>query len=75
MNQKFVKDLNVRIMPDCHAGKGCVIGTTMNVVNSCVPNLVGVDIGCGMFTVELGKMNINLEQLDNYIKENIPSGS
>ena len=74
MNQKFVKDLNVRIMPDCHAGKGCVIGTTMNVVNSCVPNLVGVDIGCGMFTVELGKMNINLEQLDNYIKENILSG-
>ena len=74
MNQKFVMDLNVRIMPDCHAGKGCVIGTTMNVVNSCVPNLVGVDIGCGMFTVELGKMNINLEQLDNYIKENIPFG-
>ena len=74
MNQKFIKDSKVRIMPDCHAGKGCVIGTTMNIKNSCVPNLVGVDIGCGMFTVPLGKVNIDLEQLDNHIKDNIPSG-
>ena len=74
MNQPFVEGLNVRIMPDCHAGAGCVIGTTMNVKDCCVPNLVGVDIGCGMLTIELGKMNINLEKLDNYIINNIPSG-
>lgn len=74
MNQPFVEGLNVRIMPDCHAGAGCVIGTTMSVKDYCVPNLVGVDIGCGMLTIELGKMNINFEQLDNYIINNIPSG-
>ena len=74
MNQNFVDKLNVRIMPDCHAGAGCVIGTTMNIKDSVVPNLVGVDIGCGMLTIELGKRNINLEKLDKFIINNIPSG-
>ena len=55
MNQRFVEKLDVRIMADCHAGAGCVIGTTMTIKDSCVPNLVGVDIGCGMLTVNLGK--------------------
>jgi RNA-splicing ligase RtcB len=48
LNQEFIKDLKVRIMPDCHTGVGCVIGTTMTIKDKVVPNLVGVDIGCGM---------------------------
>lgn len=73
MNQKFVKDLNVRIMADCHAGAGCVIGTTMEVKDCVVPNLVGVDIGCGMLTVKLGKMDIDLIKLDRFVRKKIPS--
>ena len=46
LNQEFIKDNTIRIMPDCHAGKGCVIGTTMTIKDKIVPNLVGVDIGC-----------------------------
>lgn len=73
MNQKFVKDLNVIIMADCHAGAGCVIGTTMEVKDCVVPNLVGVDIGCGMLTVKLGKMDIDLIKLDRFVRKKIPS--
>ena len=73
-NQETFKNSNIRIMPDCHAGKGCVIGTTMTVSERIVPNLVGVDIGCGMLTVELGNVDLNLEKIDNYIKKNIPHG-
>ena len=54
----------IRIMPDVHAGKGCTIGTTMTITDKVVPNVVGVDIGCGMYTVNLGKQKINLEKLD-----------
>ena len=54
----------IRIMPDVHAGKGCTIGTTMTITDKAVPNVVGVDIGCGMYTVNLGKQNIDLEKLD-----------
>ena len=74
MNQRFIEKLNVRIMADCHAGAGCVIGTTMTIKDSCVPNLVGVDIGCGMLTINLGKREIDLPKLDKLITENIPSG-
>lgn len=74
-DQEIFRDSKIRIMPDCHAGMGCVIGTTMTVKDKVVPNLVGVDIGCGMLTVELGKVDLDLEQIDNYIKQNIPSGS
>ena len=73
MNQKFIKDLDVRIMADCHAGKGCVIGTTMKVKDKIVPNLVGVDIGCGMLTVKLGKIDVNLIKLDRFIRKKIPN--
>ena len=73
MDQKFVKDLNVRIMADCHAGTGCVIGTTMEVKDCVVPSLVGVDIGCGMLTIELGKMDIDLINLDRFIRKKIPN--
>ena len=53
----------IRIMPDVHAGKGCTIGTTMTIADKAVPNVVGVDIGCGMYTVNLGKIDINFEKL------------
>lgn len=68
------KGLKIRIMPDVHAGAGCTIGTTMTVKNKIVPNMVGVDIGCGMELVQLKQGEINLQKLDLYIRENIPSG-
>ena len=63
----------VRIMPDVHFGKGCTIGTTMTIVDKAVPNVVGVDIGCGMYTVNLGKADIDLEKFDE-AAHYIPSG-
>lgn len=63
-DQEFTRDCQVRIMPDVHAGKGCTIGTTMTVRDKAVPNVVGVDIGCGMYTVNLGKQEIDLERFD-----------
>ena len=54
----------IRIMPDVHAGKGCTIGTTMTIIDKAVPNVVGVDIGCGMYTVNLGKQDIDFERVD-----------
>lgn len=63
----------IRIMPDVHAGKGCTIGTTMTVTDKIVPAMVGVDIGCGMYTVALGKINIDLERFDE-AAHSIPSG-
>ncbi len=74
LDQEFIKDCHVAIMPDCHAGKGCVIGTTMTIKDKIVPNLVGVDIGCGMLCVCLGKEEIDLKKLDSFIHENIPAG-
>lgn len=64
----------VRIMPDVHAGTGCVIGFTADLGDKVIPNIVGVDIGCGMLTVELGKIDIDFDCLDRAIRENIPSG-
>ena len=64
----------VRIMPDVHAGTGCVIGFTADLGDKVIPNIVGVDIGCGMLTVELGKIDIDFDCLDSAIRENIPSG-
>ncbi len=63
----------IRIMPDVHAGKGCTIGTTMTITDKAVPNVVGVDIGCGMYTVNLGKQPIDLEKFD-MAAFTIPSG-
>ena len=63
----------IRIMPDVHAGKGCTIGTTMTITDKAVPNVVGVDIGCGMYTVNLGKQEIDLEKFD-MAALTIPSG-
>ncbi len=74
LNQKFVKNSKIRIMADCHAGAGCVIGTTMTIHQAICPSLVGVDIGCGMLTVELKDMDIDLIKLDRFIRKKIPSG-
>jgi RNA-splicing ligase RtcB len=73
-NQEFTEGSKIRIMPDVHKGAGCVIGTTMTVSKKVVPNLVGVDIGCGMLTVKLKNIDIDLPHIDKYINENIPSG-
>lgn len=73
-DQPFVEGSKIRMMPDIHAGAGCTIGTTMTITDKVVPNLVGVDIGCGMLCVELGKVDLDLEKLDKVIREHIPSG-
>jgi RNA-splicing ligase RtcB len=64
----------VSIMPDCHSGKGSVIGFTMPMGNKLVANVVGVDISCGMLSCNVGKININHEELDQKIRERIPFG-
>ncbi len=73
-NQPFIEGCKVRIMPDTHKGSGCVIGFTADLGDKVIPNIVGVDIGCGMLTVSLGKINIDLELLDEIINKYIPSG-
>ncbi len=73
-NQEFTKGLQIRMMPDVHAGSGCTVGTTMTIHDKIVPNLVGVDIGCGMETVRLKERELDLEKLDRLIYEKIPSG-
>lgn len=78
-NQEFTSGTKIRLMPDVHAGAGCTIGTTMTIKDKIVPNLVGVDIGCGMETLcikadsEVSK-NFNGAELDKIIRKNIPSG-
>jgi len=64
----------IRIMPDVHAGMGCTIGTTMTIRDKIVPGMVGVDIGCGMETVELAERDIDFRKLDNLIRREIPFG-
>lgn len=75
MNQEFVNGCKVRMMPDIHSGKGCTIGTTMEIRDKICPNLVGVDIGCGMHTTIMpSTIFSDFEKLDQVIHENIPSG-
>ena len=68
------KDAKIRIMPDVHAGKGCVCGFTADLGDKVVPNLIGVDIGCGMLTTEIGNVDIDYNRLDQIIRQKIPSG-
>ena len=70
---EFTEGSKIRIMTDVHAGKGCTIGTTMTIVDKAVPNIVGVDIGCGMYTVNLGKVDIDFTALDE-AAHFVPSG-
>ncbi|MCL2409341.1 MAG: RtcB family protein [Oscillospiraceae bacterium] len=74
LNQEFTAGSKIRVMPDAHAGMGCTIGTTMTVTDKIVPNLVGVDIGCGMETVLLKDKRVELAQLDKAIHQHIPAG-
>ena len=73
-NQEFTTGSRIRLMPDIHAGAGCTIGTTMTIQDKVVPNLVGVDIGCGMETVRIRESHIELQKLDKLIHQKIPSG-
>lgn len=73
-NSEAYNSCKIRIMPDCHAGKGCTIGTVIELDNRVVPNTVGVDIGCGMKVVRLGKVDIDLQKFDEAVNKLIPSG-
>lgn len=73
-NQEFSANSKIRIMPDVHAGSGSTIGTTMTIKDKVVPNIVGVDIGCGMETIKIKEKHIELQKLDKLIYEKIPSG-
>jgi len=72
-NEETFANSKIRIMPNVYAGKGSTIGTTMTIVNKVVPNMVGIDIGCGMYTVNLGKVDIDLEKF-NEVAHTIPCG-
>jgi RNA-splicing ligase RtcB len=74
MNQESIKDSQIRIMSDCHAGKGCVIGTTMTLHDKVIPNLVGVDIGCGMLAIKLKEHRIDLPAFDSVVYKYVPCG-
>lgn len=74
LDQEFTAASRIRMMPDIHAGAGCTIGTTMTITDKIVPNLVGVDIGCGMETVKLKEKHLELQKLDKVIYQKIPSG-
>ena len=67
-NQEFTAGSRIRLMPDVHAGAGCTVGTTMTITDRVVPNLVGVDIGCGMETARLREDHLELQKLDKLIR-------
>jgi RNA-splicing ligase RtcB len=73
-NQAFLKDTKISIMPDYHAGKGCVIGTTIQLEDKVVPNLVGVDVGCGVLTVKLQDKKVDFNKMDQVIRTYVPNG-
>ena len=73
--QANFRDAKIRIMPDAHAGAGCTIGFTADLGDKVVPNLVGVDIGCGMLVANIGNIDLDLAKLDKVIRETIPSGT
>lgn len=74
IKQPAFSECKIRIMPDVHSGSGCVIGFTANLGDKVIPNIVGVDIGCGMLTVSLGNIDIDFAKLDETIRSKIPSG-
>lgn len=74
INSPVTKNRYVAVMPDCHAGKGCTIGTTMRINNKINPSLVGVDIGCGVMAIPLGKIELDMEKVDNFFHNYMPSG-
>lgn len=75
LDQPFSKGSNIAIMPDTHAGAGCVIGFTQTITDKVVPNLVGVDISCGMLVLKISKdFHFDLKNLDKICREKIPMG-
>lgn len=74
-SQEFTKGAKIRIMPDVHTGAGCVIGFTANLGDMVIPNIVGVDIGCGMLCVKLGNVDVDFYKLDEIIRKYVPSGT
>lgn len=74
LNQPYAQGCTIRLMPDIHAGASCVIGTTATVKDKICPNIVGVDIGCGMYTVKIKEKSIDLDKLDEIIRQRVPSG-
>lgn len=74
LNQPYAEGSRVRMMPDVHAGAGCTVGTTMTIRDKICPNLVGVDIGCGMETIRIREKRMELQKLDKLIRAEIPSG-
>jgi RNA-splicing ligase RtcB len=74
LNQPYTEGSRIRMMPDIHAGAGCTVGTTMTVQDKICPNLVGVDIGCGMETIRVKEKHLELQQLDKLIRREIPAG-
>lgn len=74
LNQPYAEEAHVRMMPDIHAGAGCTIGTTMVIKDKICPNLVGVDIGCGMETIKIKEKHLEPQKLDTVIRNGIPSG-
>ena len=74
LEQEAFKNSKIRIMPDVHSGKNCVIGFTGVLGDKVIPNIVGRDIGCGMFCANLGQIEIDYQRLDAYIHDSIPSG-
>ena len=73
-SQEIFKDSSIRIMPDCHAGKGCVVGFTATIKDKIIPNLVGVDISCSISTYKLNVKEVDFQKLDNIIRKYVPSG-
>ena len=74
LNLECIKDAKIRIMPDCHAGKNCVVGTTMTITDNVIPGMIGVDIGCGMYAIKLEETDMDLKKLDEIVNTRIPSG-
>ncbi len=73
-NQEIFSGTRIRIMPDVHAGKGCVIGYTADLGEKVVPNLIGLDIGCGILVTRLGRLDLKYDKLDKFIRQKIPHG-
>jgi len=74
LNLEFIKGSTIRIMPDVHSGKGCMVGTTITITDKIVPEWLGVDIGCGMESVKIKEASIDLSKLDEAIHKHIPAG-
>ena len=74
LNHPAFADTYIAVMPDCHAGKGAVVGFTMKLNDYIIPNILGVDLGCALLSAKFDVKDVDLTSLDRFIKQNIPSG-